>query len=102
MSLYRHWSARLGRLGITRAGWRGMAVSRVPPLNRRHVVNQDACVYLVCTLLPGEKKIMSLTPAEKQRRYRNKRKLDPVKDEEARKKALDRYHKTKRLVKDLV
>lgn len=52
------------------------------------------CFYLL-------QKIMPLTPAEKQRRYRNKRKLDPVKDEEARKKALDRYHKTKRLVKDL-
>ncbi|CAH1636783.1 unnamed protein product [Spodoptera littoralis] len=44
---------------------------------------------------------MALTPAEKQRRYREKLKQDPVKLAEAKSKHLQRYHATKKLVKDM-
>ncbi|CAH1958438.1 unnamed protein product [Acanthoscelides obtectus] len=44
---------------------------------------------------------MALTPAEKQRRYRLKLKLDPVKNDEAKRKHLERYHAKKKLVKDM-
>ncbi|CAH1993219.1 unnamed protein product [Acanthoscelides obtectus] len=38
---------------------------------------------------------MALTPAEKQRRYRLKLKLDPVKNDEAKRKHLERCHAKK-------
>lgn len=44
---------------------------------------------------------MVLTAAEKQRRYRERRKLNKDKDEEYKKNARDRYHKTKRLKCDM-
>ncbi|CAH0397863.1 unnamed protein product [Chilo suppressalis] len=44
---------------------------------------------------------MALTAAEKQRRYREKRKLNPEKVAEAKRKDLERYHAKKRLVKDM-
>ncbi|CAG9787374.1 unnamed protein product [Diatraea saccharalis] len=42
-----------------------------------------------------------LSSAEKQRRYRAKRKNDPVKEEAAKRRNLERYHANKCLVKDL-
>ncbi|CAH2006570.1 unnamed protein product [Acanthoscelides obtectus] len=44
---------------------------------------------------------MALTPAEKQRRYRLKLKLDPAKNDEAKRKQLEMYHAKKKLVKDM-
>lgn len=44
---------------------------------------------------------MALTAAEKQRRYRERRKNNPVKEMASKKKDLERYHAKKRLVKDL-
>ncbi|CAH2009759.1 unnamed protein product [Acanthoscelides obtectus] len=44
---------------------------------------------------------MALTPAKKQRRYRLKLKLDPVKNDEAKRKHLERYHAKEKLVKDM-
>ncbi|XP_042907124.1 uncharacterized protein [Parasteatoda tepidariorum] len=44
---------------------------------------------------------MPLTAAEKQRRYRERRKLDKNKEEECKLKARDRYHKTKKLANDM-
>ncbi|XP_073947824.1 uncharacterized protein [Choristoneura fumiferana] len=44
---------------------------------------------------------MPLTPAQKQKRYREKLKQNSEKHEEAKKKHRELYHKTKRLVKDL-
>lgn len=44
---------------------------------------------------------MASTNAEKQRRYRLKLKLDPIKNAEAKKKHLERYHANKKLVKDM-
>ncbi|KAL4705686.1 hypothetical protein ACJJTC_018759 [Scirpophaga incertulas] len=44
---------------------------------------------------------MALTPAEKQRRYRQKLKLDPEKCAEAKRKHRERYHSNKKLVKDM-
>ncbi|CAK1583097.1 unnamed protein product [Parnassius mnemosyne] len=44
---------------------------------------------------------MALTPAEKQRRYRERRKKDPEKEAANKRKDLERYHAKKRLVKNL-
>lgn len=44
---------------------------------------------------------MALTPAEKQRRYRERRKSNHEKEAANKKKDLERYHAKKRLVKDL-
>lgn len=44
---------------------------------------------------------MPLTPAEKQRRYRERRKSNPEKEAESKRKDRDRYHANKRLVRDL-
>lgn len=44
---------------------------------------------------------MPLTPAEKQRRYRERRKNNPEKDAESKRKDRERYHANKRLVRDL-
>lgn len=44
---------------------------------------------------------MPLTPAEKQRRYRERRKNNPEKEAESKRKDLERYHANKRLVRDL-
>ncbi|CAG5017997.1 unnamed protein product [Parnassius apollo] len=43
---------------------------------------------------------MALTPAEKQRRYRERRKKDPEKEAANKRKDLERYHAKKRLVKN--
>lgn len=40
---------------------------------------------------------MALTPAEKQRRYRQKLKENPIKNAEAKRKHLARYHAKKNL-----
>lgn len=42
-----------------------------------------------------------LSAAERQRRYREKRKNHPEKDAEAKRKGLERYHAQKKLVKDM-
>lgn len=42
-----------------------------------------------------------LSAAEKQRRYRGKRKLNKEKVEENKKKDLERYHNKKRLISDM-
>lgn len=44
---------------------------------------------------------MPLTPAEKQRRYRERRKNNAEKEAESKRKDRERYHKHKRLVRDL-
>lgn len=45
---------------------------------------------------------MPLTASEKQRHYRERRKLNKDKEEEeCKKKVCDRYHKTKRLKSDM-
>ncbi|CAH4023790.1 unnamed protein product [Pieris brassicae] len=44
---------------------------------------------------------MPLTPAEKQRRYRARRKNNPERDAEFKRKDRERYHINKRLVRDL-
>ncbi|XP_059053671.1 uncharacterized protein LOC131847958 [Achroia grisella] len=44
---------------------------------------------------------MPLTPAGKQRRYRERRKNNPEKEAESKRKDLERYHANKRLVRDL-
>lgn len=44
---------------------------------------------------------MALTAAEKQRRYRQKLKENPVKNAEAKRKHRERYHAKKKLVKDM-
>ena len=44
---------------------------------------------------------MALTPAEKQRRYRERRKKDKEKDEENKKKDRERYHQKKKLINDM-
>lgn len=44
---------------------------------------------------------MALTPAEKQRRYRERRKNDKEKNEENKKKDRERYHKNKVLINDM-
>ncbi|CAH0399057.1 unnamed protein product [Chilo suppressalis] len=44
---------------------------------------------------------MALTPAEKQRCYREKRKIYPEKEAKAKRKDLERYHARKRLVTDI-
>ncbi|CAH0401888.1 unnamed protein product [Chilo suppressalis] len=46
-------------------------------------------------------RVMALTAAEKQKQYRERQKLNAVKYEDAKRKHRERYHKTKRLVKDL-
>lgn len=43
----------------------------------------------------------TLTPAEKQRRYREKLKNDPEKVAEIKRKNLERYHARKKLVADM-
>lgn len=44
---------------------------------------------------------MALTPAEKQRKYRERRKNDKEKNEENKKKDHERYHKNKILISDM-
>ncbi|XP_025828833.1 uncharacterized protein LOC112904017 [Agrilus planipennis] len=44
---------------------------------------------------------MPLTPAEKQRRYRERRRNNQEKEEETKRKDRERYHANKRLVRDL-
>lgn len=44
---------------------------------------------------------MVFTPAEKQRRYRQKLKLDPEKCADVKRKHRERYHANKKLVKDM-
>nr|CAI5853186.1 unnamed protein product [Callosobruchus analis] len=44
---------------------------------------------------------MPLTAAENQRRYRERRKMDPEREADSKRKDLERYHANKRLVRDL-
>nr|CAI5831147.1 unnamed protein product [Callosobruchus analis] len=44
---------------------------------------------------------MPLTAAENQRRYRERRKMDPEREADSKRKDLERYHANKLLVRDL-
>ncbi|KAI8442485.1 hypothetical protein MSG28_005977 [Choristoneura fumiferana] len=74
-----------------------------PPVSGEH--GTGARVFIRCLLSYRNYQIssatMPLTPAQKQKRYREKLKQNSEKHEEAKKKHRELYHKTKRLVKDL-
>ncbi|XP_061704451.1 protein tramtrack, beta isoform isoform X10 [Cydia pomonella] len=54
-----------------------------------------------CILTATDQKPRKLTRAQQQRRYMQKIREDPVKEAEMRRKNKERYHRTKKLVKDL-